>query len=259
MKYKIYKITNILNHKVYIGQTCHSSIIERLNEHIENAKNDKNYKLSKAIRKYGAENFIIEEIDTSNDKLNINEKEQYWINYYNSTDRKLGYNMTIGGEGGDTYSMLTETQLKIIKNKISKSNMGGNNGNHTPVNMIDIITNETIHFESGMDCARYLTENNIVFSGRPYYDKAKQNKKYGVQSLLNERYGFYFDEDKLGRLSNYKTKSGMQPKKITNTKTNESFIGINKKEALDYFNLPLNITNHGNKKLTELGFILEEL
>lgn len=256
--YKIYKITNKHNGKIYIGQT-NKSIIERFNEHIENAKCNKKYILSKAIRKYGIENFDIIEIDQCKSKNDINEKEIYWIDYYNSNNRNFGYNMTSGGEGGNTYINLSQNHLDGIKNKISKSNFGGNNGNHTPVNMIDTFTNENYHFESGMDCQRFLIENNISFKGRPYYDKAKQNKLYKVQSLLNKRYGFYFDNDTVGRLSKYETKSGNKPKKITNLNTNEVFIGINKKEALEHFNLPLNVLNHGYKRLKKLGYIIEDL
>lgn len=256
--YRIYKITNKQNVKIYIGQTS-KTIIERFNEHIENANKNKQYTISKAIRKYGIDNFEIIEIDQCESKHEINEKEIYWIDYYNSSNREFGYNMTTGGEGGDTYSMLAKSQLSKIKNKISKSNSGGNNGNHTPINMIDTFTNEKIHFESGMDCQRYLIEHNITFKGRPYYDKARQNRLYKVQSLLNKRYGFYYDNDEIGRLSSYESKSGNVPKKITNLNTNEVFIGINKKEALEHFNLPLNVLNHGKNKLKNLGFIIEEL
>ena len=71
--YRIYKITNIKTNKIYIGQT-NKSPEDRLNEHIMNAENGKIFHLSKAIRKYGKENFIIETIDYAFNKNDINEK-----------------------------------------------------------------------------------------------------------------------------------------------------------------------------------------
>lgn len=90
----IYKIENNINHKLYIGQTIFT-IDKRWSEHIQASKNG-NTKLYKAIQKYGINNFTISEIEqVENDQLN--EREIYWIQYYNSF--KNGYNMTLGGEG----------------------------------------------------------------------------------------------------------------------------------------------------------------
>ena len=110
----IYKIENLLNHHVYIGQSV--NIKERWQEHCRNGLADKNasdkiwynYPIYCAIRKYGLENFtftILEE--TSLEELN--ERERYWINYYNSYHD--GYNATTGGDG---YCQITEEQRKMI-------------------------------------------------------------------------------------------------------------------------------------------------
>lgn len=93
----IYKITNIINGKLYIGQTS-SSIEERWKEHIKDSQkeNIKNRPLYKAINKYGINSFkidIIEEI-INND---IASREKYWIEYFGTF--KYGYNATIGGDG----------------------------------------------------------------------------------------------------------------------------------------------------------------
>lgn len=94
----IYKITNQINKKVYIGQSI--CIEYRWQQHKADAMNEKsrcyNRPLYRAIRKYGIENFefaVLEEC--SPDKLN--EKEIYWINYYNSFNQDYGYNLTLGG------------------------------------------------------------------------------------------------------------------------------------------------------------------
>ena len=89
----IYKIENILNGKIYIGQSI--EIERRWQKHL-NANDD--FLIHKAIKKYGKENFkfsIIEECDSSL----LNEKECYWINFYNSIIPN-GYNMIQGGSNG---------------------------------------------------------------------------------------------------------------------------------------------------------------
>ena len=92
----IYIIKNTINNKVYIGQTT-NTIQYRFNQHLTNA--DLEYKtghLYNAMRKYGKEHFYIEKIEeVANEKLN--EREIYWIDYYDSFNN--GYNSTIGGEG----------------------------------------------------------------------------------------------------------------------------------------------------------------
>lgn len=92
----IYKITNKINGKMYIGQTT-TSINRRFFEHKYNAKTrtDK-FPLYCAIRKYGEENFVIEKIEEcDNDRLD--EREIFWIAYFDTF--KNGYNSTLGGSG----------------------------------------------------------------------------------------------------------------------------------------------------------------
>lgn len=122
----IYKITNIKTRKVYIGKTT-KSLNDRLQGHINNADKGNNFKLSLAIRKYGKENFIIEPIDFAETRDELNEKEVYYISEYKSLED--GYNMTIGGEGGNTYIDKSDEEMKTISEKISTA-LRKNNGNH---------------------------------------------------------------------------------------------------------------------------------
>ena len=88
----IYKITNTINNKVYIGQSVRP-VEQRFKRHILDAMNHTwDTHFARAIRKYGADNFYIEIIDTACNQTELNVKEQYWIKYYNST--KTGYNET---------------------------------------------------------------------------------------------------------------------------------------------------------------------
>ena len=98
----IYKITNVLNGKIYIGQT-RKTLKERFQAHINRAERGDKGHLHPAMRKYGYDNFkceIIEEIDESlpNALDILNEREIYWIDYYDSTDNKKGYNILLGGD-----------------------------------------------------------------------------------------------------------------------------------------------------------------
>ena len=97
MKKYIYKITNLINNKIYIGQTNNPK--RRWQEHKNLGYDTKGTKLLyRAIEKYGKDNFAFEIIEGPID--NYNEKEIYWISYYKSTDKKFGYNILLGGNLG---------------------------------------------------------------------------------------------------------------------------------------------------------------
>jgi group I intron endonuclease len=115
----IYKITNKINNKCYIGQTS-KHYEQRWNEHknIFNNSNSKeyNYPLYKAFRKYGIDNFMFEILEECNIN-NLDEKEIYWIKYYDSTNSKNGYNQSFGGSGHKTLD-LDENKVIEKYNKI---------------------------------------------------------------------------------------------------------------------------------------------
>ena len=111
----IYKITNIVNNKLYIGQT-RKTIEERFQMHIKKAKQHTNRYLYDAMNKYGYDNFIPSEIEECDDSL-LDEREIYWIAYYNTTNKQYGYNMTIGGGGGDTWGGISAAcTMELPKN-----------------------------------------------------------------------------------------------------------------------------------------------
>lgn len=97
--FEIYKITNVINGKIYIGLTT-EGYKRRFNRHLECSRNANNNRhLMRAIRKYGSENFIIEVIETCTDYVILCEREKYWIKKLKSYERNIGYNMTMGGPG----------------------------------------------------------------------------------------------------------------------------------------------------------------
>lgn len=97
----IYKITNLINQKAYIGKTT-NSIEKRWKEHQRESQRGRaeNRPLYKALNKYGVDNFIIELVEEV-DVKELSEREIYWIGYYHTyTD---GYNATLGGDGKILY------------------------------------------------------------------------------------------------------------------------------------------------------------
>lgn len=112
----IYKITNLVNNKVYIGKTI-QGIKARWYGHLKKAKTGQGHYLHSAIRKYGPQNFKIEEVCKCYSPEELNEQEIYWISFYHSMNPKLGYNLTSGGE----INPMEEEQVKIKHDSIMKS------------------------------------------------------------------------------------------------------------------------------------------
>ena len=134
----IYKITNTINGKFYIGQAI--DIEERWKSHRRNSLNSKskeyNYPLYRAIRKYGIENFSFEIVEECSIE-ELNEKEIYYIGEFNSyihAENSQGYNMTLGGEGTRGHKASKETREKIsIATKGESNPMYGKRGELSPL------------------------------------------------------------------------------------------------------------------------------
>lgn len=118
----IYKITNMVNNKVYIGQTK-KSVQERFKIHLSNAKRHINRYLYDAMNHYGYESFVVEQIEECSNNL-LDDRERFWIKYYNSTDSNKGYNMTTGGGGGNTWTINPHKELTIQRMFITKIKNG---------------------------------------------------------------------------------------------------------------------------------------
>lgn len=81
----IYKITNKINHKSYIGQS--TNIEKRWNNHLSSVNNTQdhcyNYPVYRAMRKYGVQNFSFEVLELCSSEL-LDEREQYWVSYFDT-------------------------------------------------------------------------------------------------------------------------------------------------------------------------------
>lgn len=110
----IYKITNLVNNKVYIGQTVRT-LKERMMEH----NRHRTTMIDKALKKYGKENFNIELLDSANTLEELNEKEIYYINYYNSK-KPNGYNLCNGGDNTKGFVHREISKIKMSNKKKGK-------------------------------------------------------------------------------------------------------------------------------------------
>ena len=116
----IYKYTNKINGKVYIGQT--NNLQKRFNGHKSEAFNPKskgyNLPFHCAIRKYGIKNFIyevLEEIEDGESQDFINDREIFFIDFYHSLTTENGYNLTVGGDGCPKLPLTYEEKLSRSK------------------------------------------------------------------------------------------------------------------------------------------------
>lgn len=123
IKKDIYIIKNDINKKVYIGQSINSE--QRFKSHCKN--NNDNSIIDKAIQKYGKEHFYYEIIESQIE--NFNEREKYWIKYYNSIT-PFGYNILEGGQNPPIYrgedhpsSKLSNLEVKQIKKDLKETNI----------------------------------------------------------------------------------------------------------------------------------------
>ena len=128
-KFVIYLIRNLINSKIYIGQT--NNLTNRLWKHV-NCKNSKQY-ITNSIKKYGFKNFECEILHFAETFEEMNTLEAFYIEKYESTNREIGYNIRKGGQNSPCAES-TKIKLKNInsgkklteeiKNKIKNSTSG---------------------------------------------------------------------------------------------------------------------------------------
>lgn len=177
---EIYKITNTLNGKIYIGK--------------DTTSDPKYYGsgllIRRSIDKYGIDNFTKEIIDITEDYNELSNKEIYWIKHFNSTNPEIGYNISEGGDGGNTLS--NHPDLDVIKEKISKNNPK---------------TGKTYEEAFGIEKAKSYKEkllknvHNSVLSQKAIEKNKKNWEEYWVK--YTERCEFLKSEIQLGNIEPY--------------------------------------------------------
>ena len=121
--YFIYKTTNLINGKIYVGQHSTNDFddsyigcgVYRQNDATENIP------FHNSVRKYGYKNFRREIIELCKDREQLEKREIFWIKELNVTNNKIGYNITKGGLGGDTISSHPNREDIIRRSSIKRS------------------------------------------------------------------------------------------------------------------------------------------
>lgn len=149
----IYKAQNLINNKIYIGQTV-LNLETRKRQHINAWRYGKTYPFALAIKKYGIENFSWE-IIFEDDFVTIeelNDKESYYIKMYNSSVDGHGYNLRACGENK---FLSEETKLKISEaQRGEKNHMYGKTGALNPTSKrVKNITTGVV-YDSASECSR---------------------------------------------------------------------------------------------------------
>lgn len=192
----IYKITNTINGKVYIGQTV-KTLQQRFTQHKNNSNKPyfSQIVLYKAFNKYGIDNFIFEEVEQVPNNM-LDEREKYWIEYYNSYFD--GYNSTLGGRATSLYNWDVDDIIEKYHRLKSARAVAKEVGcDHSSIDKIlnangvkrytlaqqlskpVILENdeEKIRFDTTTDAAQWLMDNG--------YTKIKDRKK--VRQEINSR------------------------------------------------------------------------
>lgn len=113
--FSVYRITNLVNNKIYIGKTGQNPPIKRWYEHTYKSRNVKNHNrpLYASMAKRGIDKFTFEIIAEANSFENISIMEVDCIKQYDSKNKKNGYNLTDGGEGGELIGYKHSEQTKL--------------------------------------------------------------------------------------------------------------------------------------------------
>lgn len=209
---EIYKITNLVNDKVYIGQSARG-VHERFHRHIQDAiTNRLDTHFARAIRKYGPENFVVEVIDSAETQDELNLKEQSWIRHYNSI--RHGYNETDATYkcGGNTYMGKDGLEMYYIRNKIRATKIGGLNPHSRKIKCRSELTGEELIFDSMRECRDYFGETNHQFISR------RVNR--AINSLYLTEWNFAYLEEPYAELEEYPIRRTRMKLIVTDLKTN---------------------------------------
>lgn len=226
----IYKITNIKNGKVYIGQTIRS-IKDRFHRHINDAiSNRLDTHLARAIRLYGPEAFTVEQIDTATSQEELTQKEIYWIHFYDSVN--TGYNETDNEfkSGGNTYKSKSKQEMEIIKTKLSNSKKGGKNPNSRKVKCKSILTGKEYVFNSLAEMTTFFHKSNHSFitarcTGR-------------ISCLYKREWLIAYEENDYPKMTIEKGNRKSRTVEIIDLNTNEKKIFESFASAEKYYNIP---------------------
>lgn len=182
----IYAIINKINKKIYVGQTI--DIQSRWAKHISVSKDETyNHPLYNSIRKYGLENFAIEQIDILETIDEVNNSETWWIKYLQTTDLNNGYNIQTGGQ---EYTYTEEHKQKLSERMVGSKNpfYGKKHNEETKAKIRAARLGSKASDETKNKMSEQRGgENNSMF-GKKHSQKSKN-------AISNARKGKYLGED----------------------------------------------------------------
>lgn len=204
----IYITTNHVNGKKYIGQ-----------KNYDKRGNWKKYLgsgviLAKAIQKYGKENFSKEVVEECESKEQLDEREKYWIAYYDAVNSDNFYNIASGGDGGNTLSGFTKEQMIIHSKKQSKAKKGIiNQGKDNSMAKQVICLNNMKIFDTTVEAAKYANTKDYMIQ---QCCANKQVKTAGNDPITNERlqWEYYYKDKKYEFISFKKNWENIKTKVI---------------------------------------------
>ena len=163
----IYKTTNLINNKIYIGQ---------------DTNNNPKYLgsgllIRRAFEKYGIENFKKEILEICETKEFLCEREKYWIAFYNSRIRSIGYNITGGGEYGDTISMHPDREEICKRMSIGRTGKKVKRTLEHNKKISESQKGKTIPIEQRLKIAKTLTGRKASLETRQKLSELHKDKK----------------------------------------------------------------------------------
>lgn len=200
----IYKITNMINGKIYIGQS--KSLNKRKSDHFRALERGRhqNIHLQYAVNKYGLGNFnfeVIERIEVEE----LTNRENYWMEFYKSYNREKGYNIHRPSDNRSGYEASEETKERISKSKIE----------YTDEYLLSILVD-------------FYNENGRVFT----HKEVGSENGYPSYGIYHYRFGSFKKALELaGILDNVKNRYAFERNKITKEVVIDSYLNFIKKHG----------------------------
>jgi len=178
---EIYKTTNKLNGKFYIGKDGGSHTGTYLGSGIV---------LNRAIKKYGRENFIRETLEKCIDLKHLSEREKYWIKKYDACKRTDSYNISTGGEGGDTFTY--NPRYDELCRKVSLGQMGRVQTKETRKKISEVLK-KSKKLREVMDSPEYKEKMSKALSGTKN-PRSKLTEEQVIEILEKIDMGYKYEE-----------------------------------------------------------------
>lgn len=161
----IYKITNLINDKVYIGLTTNLQMRKTTHRRFSKTEKPRQY-IHRAIRRYGWENFAVDVVFCAFDRETLNEMEKFFIKEYKSNVREFGYNRTDGGEG--TKGMRGHRHTEEVKIKMSLARKGKPLSEEHKLNM-------SLSKKGKINSKEHNSNIGLAHKNRVHSEKSRQN------------------------------------------------------------------------------------